>query len=106
MNRTTQSDCPARKRGFRRVHHRCDAHVLETEKTWEYIDGAERKYRPQIVGATSGDSKDEYWLVDGTLRLKSGNVGRNTPQASREMRDVSTRLKHMDDLGVTIQVLY
>jgi predicted TIM-barrel fold metal-dependent hydrolase len=83
-----------------------DAHVLETEQTWEYMDGAARKYRPQIVGATSGDSKDEYWMVDGTLRLKSGNVGRNTPQASREMRDVSIRLKHMDELGVTIQVLY
>ncbi|HMA80737.1 MAG TPA: hypothetical protein VKR81_07595, partial [Candidatus Binatia bacterium] len=83
-----------------------DAHVLETERTWESMDGAERKYRPQIVGATGGDSKDEYWLVDGTLRLKSGNVGRNTPQASREMRDVPARLKHMDELGVSIQVLY
>ena len=83
-----------------------DAHVLETEQTWEYMDGAERKYRPQIVATSGADSKNEYWLVDGTLRLRSGNVGRNTPQASREMRDVPTRLKHMDDLGVTIQVLY
>ena len=83
-----------------------DAHVLETEKTWEYMDGAHKNYRPKQVGSSDGDSKDEYWLVDGTLRLKSGNVGRNTPQASREMRDVATRLKHMDELGVTIQVLY
>jgi len=83
-----------------------DAHVLETEQTWESMDGAERKYRPQIVGSTGGESKDEYWLVDGTLRLKSGNVGRNTPQASREMSDVPARLKHMDELGVNIQVLY
>jgi len=83
-----------------------DAHVLETEQTWDYMDGADKKYRPKLVGATEGDSKDEYWLVDGTLRLKSGNVGRNTPQASREMRDVPTRLKHMDELGVSIQVLY
>ncbi len=83
-----------------------DAHVLETEQTWEYMDGADKKYRPKLVGNSDGDSKDEYWLVDGTLRLKSGNVGRNTPQASREMRDVPTRLKHMDELGVSIQVLY
>lgn len=82
-----------------------DAHVLETEQTWEYMDGAERKYRPQVVGS-NGDSKDEYWLVDGTLRLKSGNVGRNTPQAAREMRDIPTRLKHMDELGVDVHVLY
>ncbi len=83
-----------------------DAHVLETEETWEFMDGAERKYQPRIVGPTDAGSTDEYWLVDGTLRLKSGNVGRNTPQASREMRDVPTRLAHMDELGVDIQVLY
>jgi hypothetical protein len=83
-----------------------DAHVLETEKTWEYMEGTDRKYRPQIVGCTDGSSNDEYWLVDGTLRLKSRNVGKNTPMASRELRDVSVRLKHMDELGVDIQVIF
>ena len=29
-----------------------DAHVLETEKTWEYMEGSERKFRPQVVGST------------------------------------------------------
>ncbi|HEV8725669.1 MAG TPA: hypothetical protein VGW77_34050 [Candidatus Binatia bacterium] len=71
-----------------------DAHVLETEKTWEYMEGAERKFRPQVVGPNDGSSADEYWLVDGTLRLKSRNVGKNTPMASRELRDVNARLKH------------
>src|SRR5918993_214026 len=83
-----------------------DAHVLETEKTWEYMEGAERKFRPQIVGSIDGSSDDEYWLVDGTLRLKSRNVGKNTPLASRELRDVGARLKHMDELGVDIQVIF
>jgi len=83
-----------------------DAHVLETEKTWEYMEGTDRKYRPQIVGCTDGSANDEYWLVDGTLRLKSRNVGKNTPMASRELRDVSVRLKHMDELGVDIQVIF
>jgi len=83
-----------------------DAHVLETEKTWEYMEGADHKYRPQIVGCTDGSSNDEYWLVDGTLRLKSRNVGKNTPMESRELRDVSVRLKHMDELGIDIQVIF
>ena len=83
-----------------------DAHVLETEKTWEYMEGAERKFRPQVVGAHDGSSTDEYWLVDGTLRLKSRNVGKNTPMASRELRDVTARLKHMDELGVDVQVIF
>lgn len=68
-----------------------DAHVLETEKTWEYMEGPERKFRPQVVGSNDGSSDDEYWLVDGTLRLKSRNVGKNTPIASRELRDVTAR---------------
>jgi predicted TIM-barrel fold metal-dependent hydrolase len=83
-----------------------DAHVLETEKTWEYMEGSERKFRPQVVGSTDGSSDDEYWLVDGTLRLKSRNVGKNTPMASRELRDVNARLKHIDELGVDVQVIF
>lgn len=83
-----------------------DAHVLETEQTWEYMEGADRKFRPQVVGSTDGSSSDEYWLVDGTLRLKSRNVGKNTPMASRELRDPSARLKHMDELGIDIQVIF
>ena len=62
-----------------------DAHVLETEETWEFMDGADHKYRPEIVGTLNGSgSVDEYWLVDGTLRLKSRNVGKDTPLESRE----------------------
>ncbi len=84
-----------------------DAHVLETEETWEFMDGADRKYRPEIVGSTNGSgSGDEYWLVDGTLRLKSRNVGKDTPLESRELRDVAVRLKHMDELKVDIQVIF
>ena len=50
--------------------------------------------------------RTKYWLVDGTLRLKSRNVGKNTPMASRELRDVNARLKHMDELGVDVQVIF
>ena len=84
-----------------------DAHVLETEETWEFMDGADRKYRPEIVGTLNGSGAvDEYWLVDGTLRLKSRNVGMDTPLESRELRDVAVRLKHMDKLKVDIQVIF
>ena len=83
-----------------------DAHVLETEKTWEYLEGADRKFRPQVVVSTDRSPHDEYWLVDGTLRLKSRNVGKDTPIESRELRDPSVRLKHMDELGVDVQVIF
>ncbi len=42
-----------------------DAHVLETEETWEFMDGADRKYRPDVVGSLNGAGEiDEYWLVE------------------------------------------
>ncbi|HUK41453.1 MAG TPA: amidohydrolase family protein [Candidatus Acidoferrales bacterium] len=83
-----------------------DAHVLETEETWQYLEKSELKYRPEIVAPSDVNSKDEYWLIDGRLHLKSRNVGRDTPKVSREMRDIETRLRHMDDLGVDVQVLF
>jgi len=84
-----------------------DAHVLETEETWKYMEGSDRKFRPDIVGSVNENgSTDQYWLVDGTLRLKSRNVGKDTPLESRELRDVASRLKHMDQLKVDIQVIF
>lgn len=81
-----------------------DAHVLETERTWDYMTESEMEFRPKSL-VTAG-SESEYWLIDGRLQLKSGNVGKETPKASREMEDIEARLRHMDDLGVDIQVLY
>lgn len=84
-----------------------DAHVLETNRTWEYMVGPEQKYRPQIVRPENGsEDGEEFWLVDGRLYAKSINVGRDTPEESREMSDVNARVKHMDEMGVNIQVLY
>ncbi len=84
-----------------------DAHVLETERTWDYMLEAERSMRPRIV-ATPGDaaSGGESWLVDGTTIGKARNVGHETPKESREMDDIPARLKHMDELEVDVQVLY
>ena len=83
-----------------------DAHVIETEETWEYMEGADRKFMPRMVAPSQESSPDEYWLVDERVHIRSVNVGRDTPPASRELRDVAVRLKHMDELGVDVQVLY
>jgi len=85
-----------------------DAHVLETDHTWDYMLESEREIRPRVV-ATPGDatSGGESWLVDGTYIGKARNVGySDTTRESREMEDIQARLKHMDDLDVDVQVLY
>ena len=84
-----------------------DAHVLETERTWEYMLDAERAYRPRVVPTPEDESSGgESWFVDGTYIGKARNVGRETPRESREMDDIRARLKHMDELEVDVQVLY
>jgi len=97
-----------------------DAHVVESEHTWDFMDGADRKYRPVIV-KPRGDSSAEYWFIDGKIRGLvravmtaqemddvADRTGRviNTPRETREMENVAARLSHMDELGIDVQVLY
>ena len=84
-----------------------DAHVLETERTWDYMETSEREFRPVVVSVGgAGDVAEEYWWIDGRLQPKSQNVGEDTPKAAREMEDIEVRIKHMDKLEVSLQVLY
>jgi predicted TIM-barrel fold metal-dependent hydrolase len=84
-----------------------DAHVLETERTWDYMLESERQHRPRIVPTPNDPgSGGESWLVDGTYIGKARNVGHDTARESREMEDIQGRLKHMDDLEIDVQVLY
>jgi predicted TIM-barrel fold metal-dependent hydrolase len=97
-----------------------DAHVVETAQTWEYMDAADAKYRPQPV-EVQGETRLQYWLIDGKVRgfrfpaysreqLEdlSRLAGRTmtTPQEASEMTNVALRLEHMDQIGVDVQVLH
>src|SRR4029434_3638251 len=63
----------------------------------------------------------EYWFIDGKIRglvrvimtaqemaevaQRTGRV-MGTPQEPRQMENVPARLRHMDELGIDVQVLY
>ena len=96
-----------------------DAHVVESERTWDYMDLADSEYRPRIVRPEG--SSVAYWFIDGKIRgfarsvitarefaEVSARAGRrmDTPEEAREVENVATRLRHMDGLGIDIQVLY
>lgn len=83
-----------------------DAHVIETDRTWEFLDEAEQAFKPVTVSPTGESDGRRYWLIDGRVRGRDGNVGKLFPRESRELLDVSARLRHMDELGIDIQVLY
>ena len=44
-----------------------DAHVVESERTWDFMDAADQKYRPVIV-KPRGEGSGEYWFIDGKIR--------------------------------------
>lgn len=97
-----------------------DAHVVETDRVWNYLDAADQKYRPTLV--TSPDKPQrQFWILDGenlgskfpspdekqsAEHVKKFGREVDTPVQSRELTDVARRLAHMDDLGIDIQVLY
>jgi predicted TIM-barrel fold metal-dependent hydrolase len=98
-----------------------DAHVLETEHTWDFLDPDDRKYRPQLVAPRGEAPRSERWLIDGKIRglrpltlteqelaRQTDRTGRDvvTTLGSRQMDDVELRLADMDRLGIDIQVLH
>jgi predicted TIM-barrel fold metal-dependent hydrolase len=80
-----------------------DTHVIETERTWAYMEGDEAKFRPTIVSAENGR---QLWLIDGKVFSRGVNVNPDIPPGVREMRDIEARLRHMDELEIDVQVLY
>ena len=97
-----------------------DAHVVESEHTWNFMDAADQKYRPLIV-RPQGEGGGEYWFVESKIRGLvrvvltaqqlheiTERTGRDmvTSRETREMENVPARLEHMDQLGIDVQVLY
>ena len=84
-----------------------DAHVLECHGTWSYLSKAEAAFEPVAVNAAmKSGAAEEFWLLDGRFLPKSQNMAIDTPRESRELTDVQARLRHMDRLGIDIQVIY
>lgn len=90
-----------------------DAHVDETDATWEYMTEAESSFKPVTMDpgkpVVPGDRRaHRFWLVDGRLGLRRwrSDESTGTTQATRELLNVKTRVQHMDELGVEVQVIY
>ena len=92
-----------------------DAHVMETTRTWEYLEGDDRRFLPMIVSQTHGNTilandatkvQNDYWVVGNRIMGKDRNVGYEMSREIRDMEDIPGRLRHMDELETDIQVLY
>ena len=88
-----------------------DTHIDENEDTWAYIEEAFQSLAPVTVTrqGVDGDAVGtRYWMVDGQLRRRPTRDDKRTGTvaATRDLADVAARLRHMDELGVDIQVIY
>lgn len=99
-----------------------DAHVVEWEHTWDYLERSEEKFRPVCLETREeAGIKLQFWLIDGNVRgfrqpafseaaleKLSQTTGRKyaIDQTAREMGNVGLRLDYMDRNGVDVQVLY
>jgi predicted TIM-barrel fold metal-dependent hydrolase len=92
-----------------------DAHVVECEQTFEYLPAEYKEYKPRVMVQKTSDvqvldnegfAQKEFWVIDGRLQPKEGNIGHNTTKESREMANIAARLDHMKELGIDVQVLY
>ena len=59
-----------------------DAHVIESEHTWDFIDESDSKFRPQL------DPLRKYWIIDNN-KFSRGTSNKALPEASRDSRDVA-----------------
>src|SRR5207249_11343749 len=86
-----------------------DAHVIETDATWEFITDEDLDNKPLTTSVKDARGQEHnYWIIDGRARPAGGlgNVGPMFPRGARELVDVPGRLAHMDRLGVDIHVIY
>src|SRR5258705_2501131 len=79
-----------------------DADVIESDEPWSYIPN--EKLRPFLISPGAG--RPQNWLIDGRVFNRCVNFDRNLPVEICEMRDIKSRLKHMDQLDIDVQVLY
>ncbi|MFM2130076.1 MAG: hypothetical protein RL477_1622 [Pseudomonadota bacterium] len=89
-----------------------DAHVIETPRTWSFMRDEEQDFRPQVFVRDLNDGaprrsnqRNEYWKIGDHFQTKT-NVATDMPIEVRDMIDIGARLRHMDETGVDVQVLF
>ena len=88
-----------------------DAHVDETEATWEFIPPESVAFKPVLDLTPNADPTQPptpSWLIDGVKKrrpVRDDAMARSTVE-TRELLDVEARLRRMDQLGIDVQVVY
>jgi hypothetical protein len=71
MDSNVQSACAATKENALMANNSfpiidADAHVIETQRTWDYLNSSDHKYRPKLCSAPE-DPTRQYWVIDDKI---------------------------------------
>jgi predicted TIM-barrel fold metal-dependent hydrolase len=93
-----------------------DAHVEESNETWQFLDPVFFPRRPVAVALPPDTSFREHnavWIIDNKVRQSAANptlMARAQKKAisipSQELTDVAARLADLDRFGIEKQVIY
>jgi uncharacterized protein len=88
-----------------------DTHIDETEDTWAWLEEHEKQFIPQTDAPKELDPNrppTRYWLIDGHRqpRPNRDDARTRTTLATRTLADPMERVRHMDEMGTEVQVLY
>ncbi len=88
-----------------------DTHIDETRSDLGSTTPEEQGFKPTKGSAPHPDPSHPpvpYWLIDGHKERRSARTDAKskTTVETRELLDVEARLRHMDELGTEIQVIY
>ena len=83
-----------------------DAHVDETEATWDYLLPGDEIFRPDCI-QQEGDH-DRSWITGGLSFRRAVRDYRRTGATAEtsQLLDVGARLEHLDRLNIDTQVIY
>jgi predicted TIM-barrel fold metal-dependent hydrolase len=88
-----------------------DTHVDETEATWDWLREDEQVFKPTTASPPNPDPTrrpTRYWIVDGHRQPRQYRDDKRTQTTveTRELSDPMARVRHMDELGTEVHVLY
>jgi predicted TIM-barrel fold metal-dependent hydrolase len=92
-----------------------DTHVDENEETWSYFPKSMEHMKPGTMVFVDGQMPgylrpgyDRIWFIDGQAykRQTRDDVRTGTTVGSRELYDISERIKDMDEVGSEYHIMY
>jgi predicted TIM-barrel fold metal-dependent hydrolase len=93
----------------------CDAHVLENDDTFAFLESDEERFRPIVAEETRRSGVPlRWWLIQDQRNLRHDGVSPFNaeaeralfPEGTKDLANVPARLKSMDELGVDVQIIF